>query len=309
MAGLFSKLFGAAKEKPEVDPTLFNKVRSHLAAKGMGAKNRLMSSTFIKGAPEVDNQLHEMENALKTASFVDPLYHMEVPARSIDGINQEKRFLNQFDSGSSSGALNGDRRKRLSDEAFGYTGSPKGDTREKYGFATNPGYKYGPDPGAFGYGSYLFDFAPERVGNRTTVSFGDSLDDFHDGGHPLILKDERTFYAPLADDIDFVLKNPPYDAGDRAALKRAASDLGKKALGELPGTRYMEAQFHGPLTLDDVSGAYLDRHTFRPEDDLMVKMSDEYGYPLYDYQGCWHNCKDFEPGKTLLRDMNYFADF
>lgn len=298
---------------------LFDNVRKHIHKRGEPVKEYIESLPEYKtqvwngfGNPSragivsdvVERNFDKIDNGLS-----DLQYHIAVPSGAIPGIIRDKRFLNQFDTGTSGGALNGAKRAKLSDKYFGYTGQPvNGDIREKYGFATNKVHKiplYQVAQGN-GYGSYTFDFRPDKVKDRTTVTFGDSLDNFDyntpDASHGAIIPGDReSYWSYFRPNVD----GDQFDTPSEEDLKRLAihaNELGEiNTYGVQP---YLETQYHGPLTLDDASAVYVDRNTPSYMMPLFERMSDEYKMPLYDIGGCYRNCDDFDPLEHLLNYDN-----
>lgn len=162
-------------------------------------------------------------------------------------------FKNLLETGSSSGSSYKPGRRETGEKTYGHKGLPASET-ERYGFwgLDDDLEAYG-DGAAGGYGSMQFKFKKDRVNDRMTYTFGDTLD----AGRPI------AGYAGPAPTIEGITGLNEYGAGadklkaiikdyrDYKAGKMNFNDFHRK-VSRACQDGYVECQFHGPLKIEDV---------------------------------------------------------
>jgi hypothetical protein len=164
--------------------------------------------------------------------------------------------------------------------------------REKYGFLKNPvrlddvGY----------YGRYQIGFDPS-VRESMTVTNGDSMN--NDVGwsdipstivpSPIVIDDPETYLNWYG------RKESPWSIKERA--EHVLDDLKSRHSSTEGYDDYIEAQYHGPLGMEDVSSIRvpigdLDDVTIEPYRRMLMSAADKYGFEVRDaYDRCIYNCK------------------
>ena len=144
----------------------------------------------------------------------------------IMGIIKDNKFKTQFETGSSQGALNEQRRREVEYNNIGVPNSHSDSERPVYGYIHNDS---DPDHTKW-YGKFQFVLKPETL-NSATITYGDSL---NQSGH-IIASPARSpsgYSVPL---------NGSMGLENAKKLKRLEQS-----------DEYLEAQFHNKLTLDHV---------------------------------------------------------
>ena len=249
------------------------------------------------GHPKTSSTLKTMENfdnhlAEKTQNDYDPIKRkiiedflkevidqnelcMACPG-DIDIVSSIKRehFKNMFENGVGTEDAK-ELRKNISKTLFGWKDTPKDEEFEKYGFISNKGeLSYNDTTLDYGPIKYIFD--KKRVAGRTTFVIGDSIENRSHGVQasrvtnpkiesiPGVVNKDYTgvaeLYEMMWDSHDYILENPSY-------LSRALPD-------KPYFTTYVEAQFHGKLTLDDVKSVLVRPNNLISVDDIKSALSD-----------------------------------
>ena len=187
-----------------------------------------------------DDDVEFMESSLKTL-FEKYDYLMRFDGNVVGKI-LDSHFMNQLESKTSHGYLGGSTRKRLSHRLFGSTGEHNEDPDyfEKYGYCDSfEDIKNGRRGGmASGYGGVVVKFRKDRVAERTTYTADDSLDS------------NRSHVAGRAG------SNPTFEGltywvGVKGILDIMRSTGGNITPRHISGC-YLELQYHGRLTFEDV---------------------------------------------------------
>lgn len=210
--------------------------------------------------------------------------------RGLQDILSSGRFKNQFETMTSAGAFDRMRRGLVSDDYF-YGGNISDKRREKYGYLKRP-KKAGDDDGVDFYGDYDIEFKPQ-VRKRMTVTNGDSYNNYNRRntymtlGTPIVVDDPETY-------INWV--GAPESFGDE---EPATEDLFKQVLNDLKryhrptfrdgNENYIEAQYHGPLTVDDIKSIGSSPYV----EPWLRKASMKHGIPILDRETgkCIYNCR------------------
>lgn len=176
---------------------------------------------------------------------------MRIKPHNLAQVLEDGRFKSQFETGASSGAFDPTRRARLERELLGVSSRSPAETRPVYGYLGN-------DP--FGntdlehYGRVAVRFHRDVL-DRTTYTFWDSLD----------LIDPPSYFTGGPRMAPSTMTNPqrsavPHDApryvGDNVAAFELQDILDVDHLDQV--WPYVEAQYHGGLTLDDIAEVVLD---------------------------------------------------
>ena len=247
-----------------------------------------VKNTVTTHLGDVEAKLQNLERKLKLmVDNSDPM--MRVPdIQTLKTIEQTK-FKNQIELADENikatrGAYSPDRRKRWSKEMFGWDEDLKGSDLENYGYL---GPKNRMDDinhdGPGQYGNIAIKFKRENVLDRTTFTIGDSLGaDIRPSKltDPKITSIERW-------DIDKFMNKP-----DSEFLKP-----------HLLSWTYVEAQYHGKLTFDDVQqiffqNEFIDGLKMTREDQCLrrVRLTQaELGSEFID--------------RMILRDIDLFVSF
>jgi len=167
----------------------------------------------------------------------DPVIRVRAPESAVEGILAAGRLVTQRESGTSKGLLDPDFRDGVEERMF----SAK-DTDPIYGYITNAAGSL-PTTWVNAYGPVSFELSPEAAA-RTTVTMGDSL---YGLAAPVRMTDvpsasPERLHAATAHSVRRVIgdivKNPAW--GDMTTAARTSAE-------------YIEAQIHGPVSMQDVT--------------------------------------------------------
>jgi hypothetical protein len=166
-------------------------------------------------------------------------------------------FKNLLETGESSGSSYKPGRRETGEKTYGHKGLKPSET-ERYGYWGLEDDKEAIDDyTASGYGRMMFKFKKDRVGERTTYTFGDTLD----AGRPV------AGYAgknPTIEGVSGIPGRFGTDDEGREKLKRIEKQYKKYKDGEISFADfykyvsatcqdgYVECQLHGPLKIEDV---------------------------------------------------------
>ena len=154
--------------------------------------------------------------------------------------NQIQNFEDDSIEKKAGSYANVDERKQASNRMFGTPLSSASSDFEKYGFLGNP-WGYGGDYGS-SYGDVSIVFDKEKVQDRTTYTLGDSLGPSVNRG----MVAGRCGNAPSFE--GWYLSRPRAEA-----LKRLKGGASLSDILSYTKNAYVELQFHGELTMSDVS--------------------------------------------------------
>lgn len=287
---------------PRAPKTLLDKI---IVDKALDRASRLRQQYIRNGmSPE---KLQQLEGEL--IDNLDPIVKRWKPSmrrgwKGTTGIFDTGKFMNQFESNRSGGAFDKEKRRAISNLYF--DDAVKNDeAREKYGFLKRP-RKYGLDDVNW-YGDYEFSFKPS-VRKKMTFINGDSLNNF---GYELSDWRVPTPVVPGMPETYINWTGMPTDYNpisrklkpNEERLVEVVERLKKRpgpTLEGLDDADYVEAQYHGPLTLEDVEGLRSPFWGLEPRGsgiERLVKSqirynSKKYGFPVYDWNGkCIYNCR------------------
>ena len=196
-----------------------------------------------------------------TGLFAGSAYRMRASSNVFESIF-DTHFKNLLETGSSGGSDYKPGRRETHQKTFGgdYNVRPK--DAEKYGFlGADDDYEAFTDSTGSHYGDVIFKFKKDAVGERTTYTFGDTLDRGrplagYAGEHPTIEGISGLTY-PGSDDSDKVRNileaYRKYKAGEISV-----GDIRKKIVRESYSS-YIECQYHGDLTFADVQSVTMSK--------------------------------------------------
>lgn len=289
-----------APDAPEPDAAPGGPAEGSPAARIAGAQPLpyLIAPTF-DGRPQAADEdlVSEMRAAFESAP---ERLRVRVPPEVLGSLSTDGRWRTQFETGTTRGRIDFDQRRRVEDHRYGVAADHPDADRPVYGYVDDPTS----DSDAAGYGDIVFHVKPEVAG-RTTVVFGDSL---IDNGASAWLGDPDPDLAAASTGIWNRYTPKPGDPTDEdiaerrrevlARLREAEPDTPEfdaaraelQAVLDVQESRknqvYTEAQFHGGLTLDDLSGTveYSPKaHTWDNRGDLITD-----GYDALDAMATAH---------------------
>lgn len=237
--------------------------------KGYSKGHLIRSRIKIEDYREADKKFNEV----MTEVFENETdFRMRIPGIEIlEKINKtDGRFKNQIELkelgiASSRGMLNPEKRRQMSKDLFdhennGFTGRDY----EKYGYLstkTEIGRNLeAMDLNAKQYGGFIINFKKDNVFNRTTFTFADSLTDQFEFV-PSKVSDPR-----ITSLRSYALERNAPSGGTRLEWIKNNMVLGKTTLKDSfidLGFAYIEAQYHGDLTLDDIQDVMITMDPFK----------------------------------------------
>lgn len=201
---------------------------------------------FYKKYKEVlsENKIDIDKTTEVVKSFVkDADLRMRIPNDVIDKVLGDGYFKNQFETKTSGGYYDLETRKNTTKKLFGSdVNSMKRNEFEKYGylFKGNVDDDY-TDGRVSGYGNTIVQFKKKKLEDRTTFTIGDSL---YASGKEVILPSKLNEVTPS---WDFSSSTTLKYMQELDGTNFTHIDFRRKA-----GVGYIEAQYHGDVTLDDV---------------------------------------------------------
>ena len=174
------------------------------------------------------------------------------------------KFKNLLETGTSRGSSYKEGRRETGVKTFGHPRDIKPSDAENYGyFGLEDDKESIQHPTAGGYGGIQFKFNKDKVNDRVTYTFGDTLD----SGRPL------AGYAGKYPTIEGVTGLDEYGGGadklrgileDYRSYKKGDMSFSDfhRILSRTCQDGYVECQFHGPLTINDVESITMKANTF-----------------------------------------------
>jgi SPP1 gp7 family putative phage head morphogenesis protein len=176
------------------------------------------------------------EKVLKKYMDESDIY-MRVKPATLESILDSGSFKNQFDTGTSGGALNTTSRRGSENALMGISKESPGKDRPVYGYIDrDPHGGMGGPSNVDQYGKVAIKMK-SNVKDKSTFTLGDSLD-MSAGGTV-----QRTVATPVSNPGH---RSVPYDFGIEDPIDLIERDKHKDLFG------YMEAQIHGETTLDHI---------------------------------------------------------
>ena len=179
-------------------------------------------------------------------------FYMRRSAKTIDKIfDGDGRFKNQFETGASSGSFAPDKRKRAAQNMFGAdVDNMDASDFEKYGFLASKDVEEVFDSEvADWYGDILIKFKKDDLFDRTTMTVGDSLQGARFGkvvASPVSKPTPSCIPDVYGDEIEDI--SEALVKANKRDVKHA-EDLAYSVDAE---NGYIELQFHGELTADNI---------------------------------------------------------
>jgi hypothetical protein len=246
---------GAAKaaSKPiyKVDPDTLATLKNLKARQSeyMGKKRVNSASSKYKAAKEY------MEEAISNGDL-----RMRIPDEDILKQIMDSHFKNQFETGTSHGALNHGMRKEVSGKLFGteYRNLDKVEF-EKYGYLGNKNILDDVKADdASQYGGVIVQFKRDNLFNRTTFTMDDSLGP---GLRDKLVASKLDDVVPVNLDTSWNTLDDFADDTKLKDLKRNGNPINPSDILKASGGSYVELQFHGDVTFDDVEMVVNTRRT------------------------------------------------
>ena len=203
---------------------------------------------------------------------------MRFKSENIDKLIESKRFMNQFETGTSGGTINANYRRQATEQLFGIKGGRfKKSDFEKYGYFANKDpyedflYNSKSWGGVSQYGDVIVRFSKDKMLSRTTFTINNSLG-------PAIYKD-LVADNPNSPHLLSIDKNYLQKYVDLLKNKNARTP---EELTKTLGIRYVEAQFHGEVGLTDISSMYF---TDKIPNNNQINALKSYGIDVFVKEG------------------------
>lgn len=233
----------------------------------------------------IDEFTEEMEEQIEK-DIKDILDENDMATRvsmeNLDKILEDGRIKSQFETGKSSTTINADIRKEMEQTLFGYNLDLEDSLRPIYGYLTNfkNGFDGSSTNGSIMYGNVAIKLKKSNLSNRTTFTFGDSLD-----GTRWDVKVPSLFTNPSKISI---------------SANRSLTDNYGKFIGKLPkdlkgiteNIPYVELQFHGGVSIKDIEKVYIyksfdtwrGKQSLNIDDKVLKKITDKLDKLKIDYE-------------------------
>ncbi len=250
-----------AKEHPE---TLKN-----FKAFSTERKNKWMDDIASRHIVDIDKVNSNIKNVNKHfGDFLasdDAQFCMRIDTEEVlPKIIESGKFKTQFETNTSGGALSTSLRELTSKNLFGWKDRPTDAGFEKYGYLRAGSFKDEVLSGDFGvsqYGDASITFKKKNLMDRTTLTFGDSLD--ADGAYgeitPTKVNDfdvrhsaKRMSSWATTDEDWQKLDDNVADFTKMSNVQKNEFLMGDGISDGKISMRYTELQFHGDLTVDDI---------------------------------------------------------
>lgn len=169
---------------------------------------------------------------------------------SLEKILEDGRIKSQFETGKSATYINGEIRKEVEKELYGYDLDMDDSLRPIYGYLTNTkdGFEFSSRNGAMMYGNVTIVLKKKDLIKRTTFTVGDSLD-----GTRWDFKVPNLYENPTISSM----------AANRSLTDNYGKFTGKlgKTLNEVTeNVAYIELQYHGGVNVSNIEKVYI--HTY-----------------------------------------------
>ena len=191
----------------------------------------------------------KIKNVEENSAFL-----MRIPSTSIDNLVQKNKFMNLFESGNSGGVPNIEARMKVSKNLFGHNLDKESFvSSEKYGYLSSKDFLkdiefFSKRHGTSQYGDIIINFNKDKIKGRTTYTLDDSL---LAGATKAVVSGD--FKDNLSLGIDKYNLKKYYGVLKNLSESDDAISLTKEIKKENGFFRYVELQYHGDITLDDVN--------------------------------------------------------
>lgn len=220
---------------------------------------------------DMDEPTKKETAAMLTDLFKDGAYRMRRKGHFEDIV--EGRFKTLLETGTSGGATSKEVRRITGERTFGHEHDIKAKDAEKYGYlgVEDDDEAFDSDIAKW-YGETVYKFKKDRVKDRVTYSFGDTLDADrplagYAGEHPTIEGvSGMDYYGDARWRLNQALESyRRYKRGDidYSDMMSTVSGLCKDG--------YVECHFHGDLTIDDVESITFPKSLFARTFDGMTE--------------------------------------
>ena len=199
---------------------------------------------------------------------------MRIPSTSIDNLVQKNKFMNLFESGNSGGVPNIEARMKVSKNLFGHNLDKESFvSSEKYGYLSSKDFLrdiefFSKRHGTSQYGDIIINFNKDKIKDRITYTLDDSL---LAGATKAVVAGD--FNKNLSLGIDKYNLKKYYGVLKNLSESDDAISLTKEIKKENGFFRYVELQYHGDITLDDVNEICFTKDL--PEEDIIKILKDK----------------------------------
>ena len=211
----------------------------------------------------------KMKNVEENSAFL-----MRIPSTSIDNLVQKNKFMNLFESGNSGGVPNIEARMKVSKNLFGHNLDKESFvSSEKYGYLSSKDFLrdiefFSKRHGTSQYGGIIIKFNKEKIKERATYTLDDSL---LAGAIKAVVAGD--FNTNLSLGIDKYNLKKYYGVLKNLSESDDAISLTKEIKKENGFFRYIELQYHGDITLDEVNEICFTKDL--PEEDIIKILKDK----------------------------------
>ena len=191
----------------------------------------------------------KIKNVEENSAFL-----MRIPSTSIDNLVQKNKFMNLFESGNSGGVPNIEARMKVSKNLFEHNLDKESFvSSEKYGYLSSKDFLkdiefFSKRHGTSQYGDIIISFNKDKIKDRITYTLDDSL---LAGATKAVVSGD--FKDNLSLGIDKYNLKKYYGVLKNLSESDDAISLTKEIKKENGFFRYVELQYHGDITLDDVN--------------------------------------------------------
>lgn len=192
----------------------------------------------------------------------------------------ESKFMNQFETGNAPLGLTFNQRRAVAKKMFTILEDAEGSEYEKYGFlgSKNPKDDFKDDENFTGdYGDSIVRFKKRDLMHRTTFTIGDSLFNcMHDDvrSSPVVNPQIASIQRGHVNEVIYGLN----------VVENANAEKSYLDIQALTRQKYVELQYHGNLTIDDVESVTFNKKTTNvnnPEVRKIIAMLKERGIKCY----------------------------
>lgn len=180
----------------------------------------------------------------------------------------ESKFMNQFETGNAPLGLTFDQRRAVAKKMFTIPEDAEGSEYEKYGFlgSKNPKDDFKDDESFTGdYGDSIVRFKKRNLMHRTTFTIGDSLFNcMHDNvrSSPVINPQIASIQRGHVNEVIYGLN----------VVENANAEKSYLDIQALTRQKYIELQYHGNLTIDDVESVTFNAKNTNPNNSEVRKI-------------------------------------
>jgi hypothetical protein len=212
------------------------------------------------------NAMRERVQRRKAKEISQATPRIAITPEGLLAVLKDGRFKTQFESGTSEGVNSPIKRRKFEDEYLGIPTDLPDSDRPVYGYMPFPdedGFVWHP----YEYGEQIVVLKPD-VRSRTTMTFGDSLD-----GELTGVSIDEDFDALPADRLEAAFEpfeSAPAILHEMTAALDASDAVDFDLAGETSGVKnswdYVEAQFHGGISLEDIEKVGIDQFNDNAEE-------------------------------------------